>query len=98
MRAGRLTVTPLGRGVAWLDAGTFDALLSSSLFVQTLEQRQGLKIACLEEIALLQGFIDEAQFRRLADACGGNDYGRYLRRVLEERLAAGGEAPAKQNG
>ena len=98
MRSGRLTVTPLGRGVAWLDAGTFDALLSSSLFVQTLEQRQGLKIACLEEIALLQGFIDEAQFRKLADGCGGNDYGRYLQRVLDERLAAGGGPTTEQNG
>jgi glucose-1-phosphate thymidylyltransferase len=90
LRSGRLTVTPLGRGVAWLDAGTFDTLLSSSLFVQTLEQRQGLKIACLEEIALLQGFIDEAQFQRLTDACGGNDYGRYLRRVLDDRRGAAG--------
>jgi glucose-1-phosphate thymidylyltransferase len=96
LRSGRLTVTPLGRGVAWLDAGTFDTLLSSSLFVQTLEQRQGLKIACLEEIALLQGFIDEAQFQRLTDACGGNDYGRYLRRVLDDRRSpAGNGTPAK---
>jgi glucose-1-phosphate thymidylyltransferase len=84
LRAGRLTVTPLGRGVAWLDAGTFDALLSSSLFVQTLEQRQGLKIACVEEIALAKGFIEAAQFARLADGFAGSDYGRYLRRVLEE--------------
>src|SRR5207245_566556 len=68
LRQGRLTVTPLGRGVAWLDAGTFDSLLSSSLFVQTLEQRQGQKIACLEEVALLKGFIDAAQFERLAAA------------------------------
>jgi glucose-1-phosphate thymidylyltransferase len=96
LRSGRLTVTPLGRGVAWLDAGTFDTLLSSSLFVQTLEQRQGLKIACLEEIALLQGFIDEDQFQSLTDACGGNDYGRYLRRVLDDRRAAAGNGtPAR---
>jgi glucose-1-phosphate thymidylyltransferase len=84
LRSGRLTVTPMGRGVAWLDAGTFDSLLSSSLFVQTLEQRQGLKIACLEEIALLKGFIDAAQFERLAAAFGNSDYGRYLHWVLEE--------------
>ncbi|HYT87478.1 MAG TPA: glucose-1-phosphate thymidylyltransferase RfbA [Gemmataceae bacterium] len=84
LRSGRLTVTPLGRGVAWLDAGTFDSLLSSSLFVQTLEQRQGLKIACLEEIALFKGFIDAAQFERLVAAFGNSDYGRYLQRVLEE--------------
>ncbi len=87
LRAGRLTVTPLGRGVAWLDAGTFDSLLSSSLFVQTLEQRQGLKIACLEEIALCKGFIDVPQFEKLAEAFGKADYGLYLRRVLEEQRA-----------
>jgi glucose-1-phosphate thymidylyltransferase len=84
LAAGQLTVTPLGRGVAWLDAGTFESLLSSSLFVQTLEQRQGLKIACIEEIALSKGFIDAAQFARLAEMCGKSDYGLYLRRVLEE--------------
>jgi glucose-1-phosphate thymidylyltransferase len=91
LRQGRLTVTPLGRGVAWLDAGTFDSLLSSSLFVQTLEQRQGLKIACLEEIALLKGFIDAGQFARLADAFGQSEYGLYLRRVLDEYRALRGE-------
>jgi glucose-1-phosphate thymidylyltransferase len=85
LQAGQLTVTPLGRGVAWLDAGTFDTLLASSLFVQTLEQRQGLKIACLEEIALLKGFIDGGQFERLVEESGQTDYARYLRRVLEER-------------
>jgi glucose-1-phosphate thymidylyltransferase len=80
----QLNVKPLGRGIAWLDAGTHDALLSASLFVQTLEQRQGLKIACLEEIALLQGFIDASQFERLIDATGRTDYGTYLRRVLRD--------------
>ena len=84
LKAGELTVTPLGRGVAWLDAGTPDALLASGQFVQTLEQRQGLKIACIEEVALLKGFIDAAQLERLAAACGQCDYGTYLRRVLEE--------------
>ena len=74
----------VNRGVAWLDAGTYDSLLSSSLFVQTLEQRQGLKIACLEEIALLKGFIDIVAFGRLADAYGNSDYGSYLRRVASE--------------
>ena len=92
LRAGRLTVTPLGRGVAWLDAGTFDALLSSSLFVQTLEKRQGLKIACLEEIALFKGFIDVAQFQQLAESFGPSEYGLYLRQVLAQRRAAGGDA------
>jgi glucose-1-phosphate thymidylyltransferase len=89
LREGGLTVTPLGRGVAWLDAGTYDSLLSSSLFVQTLEQRQGLKIACLEEIALLKGFVNETQYERLIAECGSNDYGTYLRRVLAERRSVG---------
>src|SRR5262249_30510756 len=88
LKAGQLTVTPLGRGVAWLDAGTFESLISSSLFVQTLEQRQGLKIACVEEIALTKGFIDTAQFERLAEASGKSDYGQYLRRVLSDQEAA----------
>ncbi len=87
LRAGQLEVTPLGRGVAWLDLGTHDSLLSASSFVQTLEQRQGLKIACLEEVALMKGFIDAAQFERLAAAYGSSPYGRYLRRVLAEHLS-----------
>ncbi len=89
LRAGTLKAIPLGRGVAWLDAGTFDALLSSSLFVQTLEKRQGLKIACLEEIALFKGFIDEAQFESLARGYGPADYGLYLMQVLAERRGHG---------
>jgi glucose-1-phosphate thymidylyltransferase len=80
----RLTVTPLGRGFAWLDTGTFDSLLASSHFVQTLEQRQGMKIACLEEIALMKGFITRTAFAQLADKAGKNDYGNYLRRILSE--------------
>jgi glucose-1-phosphate thymidylyltransferase len=84
LKQGNLTVTVLGRGVAWLDTGTHDSLLASSLFVQTLEQRQGLKIACIEEVALVKGFIDVAHFEGLAAECGKSDYGRYLRRVLQE--------------
>lgn len=84
LRVGQLHVTPLGRGVAWLDAGTHDSLLASSLFVQTLEQRQGLKIACIEEIALVKGFIDAAQFQRLVDQCGDTQYGVYLQNVLRD--------------
>jgi glucose-1-phosphate thymidylyltransferase len=87
LRDGRLTVIPFGRGIAWLDVGTPDSLLSASQFVQTLEQRQGLKIACLEEVALMKGFIDVAQFERLAAAYGSNDYARYLKRVQAEHLA-----------
>ena len=89
MRRNQLTVTPLGRGIAWLDLGTHDALLSSSLFVQTLEHRQGLKIACLEEIAYLKGFIDGGQLQRLAELSGNSDYGRYLLRALREHQARG---------
>jgi glucose-1-phosphate thymidylyltransferase len=80
----QLTVTPLGRGVAWLDTGTHDSLLTASQFVQTLELRQGLKIACLEEIALLKGFIAPAQFTQLQTQYGSSPYGEYLKRVLRE--------------
>jgi glucose-1-phosphate thymidylyltransferase len=85
LRAGKLHVSALGRGIAWLDAGTYDSLLSSSLFVQTLEHRTGLKIACIEEIAFTKGFVDRAQFERLIDRAGKSDYGNYLRMVLAER-------------
>ena len=81
---GQLTVTTLGRGIAWLDLGTHDTLLSSSLFVQTVEQRQGLKIACLEEIAFLKGFIGAEQLERLAAEYGSSEYAGYLRRVLRD--------------
>lgn len=84
---GRLRVQPMGRGIAWLDTGTYDALLSSSQFVQTLEERQGLKVACIEEIAFFKGFIDAKQFERLADQAGKSEYGAYLRRVLKDVAA-----------
>lgn len=84
LKRGQLKVETLGRGIAWLDTGTPDALLSASLFVQTIEQRQGLKIACLEEIAFRQNFIDRAQLEKLAAGYGNNDYGHYLRSVLNE--------------
>ena len=84
LRRGDLRVRKLGRGVAWLDSGTYDSLLQASQFVQTVEQRQGLKIACLEEIAFLKGFIDAAQLARLADAQPKSPYGDYLRQVLHD--------------
>ncbi|MBI2807968.1 MAG: glucose-1-phosphate thymidylyltransferase RfbA [Planctomycetes bacterium] len=84
LKQGQLGVKALGRGVAWLDSGTHDSLLSASVFVQTLEQRQGLKIACIEEIALRKGFIDQVKFQRLTESCGDTDYGKYLQRVLRE--------------
>ncbi|MFN7164879.1 MAG: glucose-1-phosphate thymidylyltransferase RfbA [Hyphomonas sp.] len=81
LAAGQLNVIRLQRGTAWLDAGTFDSLLQTSLFVQTLEQRQGLKIACPEEVAWRLGHIDDAALERLA-AGYGNEYGAYLRGLL----------------
>lgn len=81
---GQLRVTPMGRGIAWLDTGTYASLLSSSQFVQTLEERQGLKVACIEEIAFAKGFIDAAQFQKLIDQAGKSDYGKYLQRILNE--------------
>lgn len=80
---GTLRVELLGRGVAWLDTGTHEALLQASNFIQALEERQGLKVACLEEVAYRMGYIDADELGRLAEAT--NDaYGRYLSLVLEE--------------
>jgi glucose-1-phosphate thymidylyltransferase len=87
LERGHLQVQCMGRGIAWLDTGTYDSLLSSSIFVQTLEARQGLKVACIEEIAFAKGFIDAAGLSALADAAGKSDYGNYLRRVLREAEA-----------
>ena len=84
LERGALQVRRFGRGVAWLDSGTYDSLLQASLFVQTVEQRQGLKIACLEEIAFLKGFIDAAQLERLAVAHAKSPYAAYLRQVLHD--------------
>jgi glucose-1-phosphate thymidylyltransferase len=80
----QLQVQCMGRGIAWLDTGTYDSLLSSSVFVQTLEERQGLKVACIEEIAFAKQFIDAAQLRKLAEQAGKSDYGQYLLRVLKD--------------
>jgi glucose-1-phosphate thymidylyltransferase len=82
----QLKVQTMGRGIAWLDTGTYDSLLSSSQFVQTLEERQGLKVACIEEIALAEKFITPAQFEKLVDQAGKSDYGNYLRKVLKEAI------------
>lgn len=81
LKMHKLHVERFGRGYAWLDAGTHDSLLEASLFVQTVEKRQGLKIACPEEIAYRMGFIDAAQLDRLAGQMNYNEYGRYLARV-----------------
>jgi glucose-1-phosphate thymidylyltransferase len=84
LRRGQLEVELLGRGTAWLDTGTHDALLQASLFVQTIEQRQGLKIACPEEIAYRLGWIDAAALEKLGSALAKNGYGRYLLGILRD--------------
>src|SRR5207248_5890696 len=84
LERGALQVQCMSRGIAWLDTGTYDSLLSSSVFVQTLEERQGLKVACIEEIAFAKKFIDAPQLRRLAEQAGKSEYGQYLRRVLKD--------------
>jgi glucose-1-phosphate thymidylyltransferase len=80
----QLNVELLGRGWAWLDTGTHDALLQAASFIQTIEERQGLKIACIEEIAYRMGFVDAEQLQRLAKPLVKTKYGRYLLRVLED--------------
>ncbi len=86
LQRGDLCVERMGRGMAWLDTGTHDSLLEAGTFIQTLEKRQGLKIACPEEVAYRGGFIDAAQLRRLAEPLMKSGYGHYLMRVLEERI------------
>jgi glucose-1-phosphate thymidylyltransferase len=86
LEAGTLTVEVLGRGMAWLDTGTHEALLEAAHFIETIERRQGLKIACPEEIAYRLGFIDRERLTALAQAMGDSGYGRYLLRVLEDRI------------
>jgi glucose-1-phosphate thymidylyltransferase len=83
---GELEVIPLGRGFAWLDTGTHEALLEAAHFIETIERRQGLKIACPEEIAYRMGFIEAAQLEALAKPLDSSGYGEYLRRVLKERI------------
>jgi glucose-1-phosphate thymidylyltransferase len=84
LQLGQLQVERLGRGFAWLDTGTPDSLLAAAQFVQTLEQRQGLKIACPEEIAYQKGYIDAAQLQRLATPLLKSSYGRYLMEIVAE--------------
>jgi glucose-1-phosphate thymidylyltransferase len=86
LERGELEVIPMGRGFAWLDTGTHEALLEAAHFIETIERRQGLKIACPEEIAYRMGFIDAAQLEALAKPLESSGYGDYLRRVLKERI------------
>ncbi|MFZ5430746.1 MAG: glucose-1-phosphate thymidylyltransferase RfbA [Bacteroidota bacterium] len=82
----RLNVRLLGRGFAWLDTGTFDSLLQASNYIATIEQRQGLKISCIEEIAFKKGFISREQLLRLAEPLKKNQYGQYLLRLAADQI------------
>ncbi|MGQ0524128.1 MAG: glucose-1-phosphate thymidylyltransferase RfbA [Betaproteobacteria bacterium] len=82
LRRGELEVALIGRGVAWLDTGTHEALLEASMFIETIEKRQGLKIACPEEIAYRMGFITARQLEDIAESLRGNSYAQYLKEVL----------------
>jgi glucose-1-phosphate thymidylyltransferase len=81
-----LNVVPMSRGFAWLDTGTHESLLEASHFIETIERRQGLKIACPEEIAFRKGYIDARQLEQLAKSLAKNNYGEYLLRVLSEKI------------
>ena len=82
LERGDLHVERLGRGFAWLDTGTHDSLLAAAAYVQTIEHRQGLKIACLEEIAWRNGWLTDEQLKRCADALQKTHYGQYLQSLL----------------
>ncbi len=85
LRRGKLSVVTMGRGIAWLDTGTHEALLAASMFIETIETRQGLKVACPEEIAFRMGWINAGQVEALAAAIGNNPYAQYLREMLREQ-------------
>ncbi|WP_456460605.1 glucose-1-phosphate thymidylyltransferase RfbA [Lutibacter sp.] len=84
LKQNKLKMKMMGRGFAWLDTGTQDSLLEASNFIQTIEKRQGLKVACIEEIAFEKGYIDANQLRKLAEPLKKNEYGQYLLNLLKE--------------
>jgi glucose-1-phosphate thymidylyltransferase len=84
LNSGKLAVSILDRGTAWLDTGTFDSLMQASQFVQVIEQRQGIKIACIEEIAWRKGFIDKAQVEKIAQPLLKSGYGQYLINLIKQ--------------
>jgi glucose-1-phosphate thymidylyltransferase len=84
LQTGELHVEVLGRGMAWLDTGTHEALLQASTFIQAIEERQDLKVACPEEVALNMGFVSAADVRRLAEGLKKSEYGQYLLRLVDE--------------
>ena len=84
LSSGQLNVEKLARGIAWLDTGTHEALMQASSFIQAIEERQGMMVACLEEIAFRQGYITPVQLGDLARQMGSSGYGQYLRRIIEQ--------------
>ncbi|MCB1754090.1 MAG: glucose-1-phosphate thymidylyltransferase RfbA [Gammaproteobacteria bacterium] len=84
LREGKLNVQLMGRGYAWLDTGTHDSLLEASLYIETIERRQGLKVACPEEVSWRNGWISDAELQSYADALSKNQYGQYLQSLLDE--------------
>jgi glucose-1-phosphate thymidylyltransferase len=86
LKRGQLNVEIMGRGYAWLDTGTHDSLMEAGQFIATLEKRQGLKVACPEEIAFRSGWIDAAQLEALAKPLAKNGYGQYLLKLLTEKV------------
>jgi glucose-1-phosphate thymidylyltransferase len=86
LEAGKLRVELMGRGMAWLDTGTHESLLDASQFIATIEKRQGLKVACPEEIAYRKGYIDAEQLGRLAEPLKKNGYGQYLLQILQDKV------------
>jgi glucose-1-phosphate thymidylyltransferase len=86
LEENRLKVKIMGRGMAWLDTGTHESLLQASVYIQTIEERQGLKISCIEEIAFKQGFITRDQLINLAQPYAKNQYGQYLMKIVNEQI------------
>lgn len=86
LQRGQLRLERLGRGIAWLDTGTHESLMQAATFIETIEQRQGLKIACLEEIAFSRGWIDRGQLLRIGRSLGKNQYGQYLLQLAEREM------------
>lgn len=89
LKDGELKVQVFGRGFAWLDTGTHDSLAEASTFIEVIEKRQGLKVACLEDIAYRNGWICEGKMRKLADPMLKNQYGQYILNVISERKRTG---------
>jgi glucose-1-phosphate thymidylyltransferase len=86
LEEGSLEIKLMGRGMAWLDTGTYESLLQAANFIATLEQRQGLKASCIEEIAYNRGFIDKNQLIALAEPLKNSQYGKYLLRIASEEI------------